>query len=248
MKKNLFAALFIITLSFLFPAFHCQAAEIASNSGSTSSEVDAAILDDDSFLTVGVIEECFWEKLVDKSQAPISEEDCVIQAMIKLIESQQLRCFTKKAYLAYPINDRVNYERLMQKLEKVVELYNASFDVPIQLIDKSSSEGNFAAIYLEVASIPNPVSYLGQLATVTSEDAVYWESSESFGSGASGNIEVGSMVVVDMVSYLDEDGTISNVSSLKDSVVDIDFSRMHMLHIRSNGKDLGWIYPRDLIV
>lgn len=249
MKKNLFAALFIITLSFLFPTFHCQAAEIATDTGLTSSDVDVATSDDDSYLTIEVIEECFWEELVDKSQAPISEEDCVIQTMIELIEAQQLRCFSERAYLVFPINNMVNYDRLMQKLGKVVELYNASFDVPIKLIDKSNSEGNLAAIYFEVASILNPVSYLGQFATVTSENAVYWESSEGFGSGSSGSIKVGSVVLVDKVSYLDEDGTILNVNSLEDSDLEIDISQMLMLHIWSiDGKDLGWICPRDLIV
>lgn len=243
--KKLFAMLLTFTLSISLSNVNVRAENISpSNLRGT--------IEDNSSLTVNVMEELFWEELVKKSEEEmiISEEDKYVSWLIDELDEI-------KPYVKYDIGGidlkKVYGNRLMKKFQKVVDLYNDYFKLQVGM--KSKIEDDILQVEFTSSNIKcienRPISSIGQLAHVNLEGAlgvIYFESSKNFGSGkygilaSFGNEHI--IVNVNGVAYLDEKGDI--ISSFYGCEKEIDTSKSHMLHIASKGIDLGWIHPNNL--
>lgn len=262
--KKLFAL--TLTLSILLFGFTVRAENTTLSAENTLSESEVSIdlqkteeVEDNSTLTIDVIEDLFWEELVNKSQSITSEEDKFVSLLINGI-NKTLPGYDDTYYVYYGMGgiplDKVNYERLMQKLQRVIDLYNQYHDLQIEITPKILNE-----YYMQVDAkstnlyyLENPVTRVGQLAHLELRDSTgvyYWESSQNFGSGKHGMASMNNahipndlVVTVNGVAYLDDNGNI--ISSSYGTTQEIEFWEKRMLHISANGIDLGWVYPTNL--
>lgn len=264
--KKLFA--FTLTLSILLSSFTVRAEDTTLNTENVPTESETSvnvqeteIVEDNSTLTIDVIEELFWEELVNKSQSITSEEDKYVSWLINGIDNTQtIPAYHDTCYVKYGIGgialEKVDYDRLMQKFQRVIDLYNYYHDLQLEITPKILNE-----LYMQVdvnstnlEYLENPVTCVGQLAHLelrSSIGVVYWESSQNFGSGKHGMATINNayipndlVVTVNGVAYLDDYGNI--ISSSYGTTQEIEIWKKRMIHISANGIDLGWVYPTNL--
>lgn len=266
--KKLFA--FTLTLSILLCSFTVRAEDTTLNDENSLTESETSVnvqetetVEDNSTLTIDVIEELFWEELVNKSQYITSEEDKYVSWLINGInKTQTIPIYHDTCYVKYGMGgialEKVDYDRLMQKFQRVIDLYNHYHDEELQL-EITPKILNELYMQVDVKSanleyLENPVTCMGQLAHLelrSSIGVVYWESSQNFGSGKHGLATINNayipndlVVTVNGVAYLDDYGNI--ISSSYGTTQEIEIWKKRMIHISANGIDLGWVYPTNL--
>ena len=266
--KKFFA--FTLTLSILLCSFTVRAEDTTLNAENSLTESETSVnvqetetVEDNSTLTIDVIEELFWEELVNKSQSITSEEDKYVSWLINGInKTQTIPIYHDTCYVNYGMGgialEKVDYDRLMQKFQRVIDLYNHYHDEDLQL-EITPKILNELYMQVDVKSanleyLENPVTCMGQLAHLelrSSIGVVYWESSQNFGSGKHGLATINNayipndlVVTVNGVAYLDDYGNI--ISSSYGTTQEIEIWKKRMIHISANAIDLGWVYPTNL--
>lgn len=265
--KKLFAFT-TLTLSILLSSFTVRAESTTLTIGNFLTESKSSVnvqetemVEDNSTLTIDVIQELSWEELMNSSQSITSQEDKYLSWLINGInKTQTIPAYHDTRYIKYGIGgialEKVDYDRLMQKFQRVIDLYNDHHDLQLEITPKILNE-----LYLQVNVdstnldyLENPVTSVGQLAYLESRSstgAVYWESSQNFGSGKYGMATINNayipndlIVTVNGVAYLDDNGNV--LSSSYGTTQEIETIEKRMLHISANGMDLGWVYPTNL--
>ena len=212
--------------------------------------------EDESYLTIEVIENSFWETLEKLEFPKITKEDEYLTWLIWGIHepTATIPAFGGVPYINLRIGEfkeeYINFDRFIYKCQRVVELYNHTHDLQITMTSDISN----SMLGIDVESqmpdfIENMVTITGQLAHVK-KGTIYWESSKNFGSGKSGVIEETQPVIVTGVAYLNEDGSIiSSYYGTDPKSIERWARRMiHLSVIMEDGKimDLGWVYPTQL--
>lgn len=266
--KKLFAFTLTLTLTILLSSFTVRAKDTTLNTYNTLTKNETSVImqetktvEDNSTLTIDVIEELFWEELVNNSKSITSEEDKYVSWLINGINKTQTipayhdTCYVKYGLVGISLK-KVDYNRLMHKFQIVIDLYNHYNDLQLEITPKILNE-----LYMQVdvnstnlEYLENPVTRVGQLAHLelrSSVGVIYWESSQNFGSGKDGLATINNayipndlVVTVNGVAYLDDYGNI--ISSSYGTTQEIDIWKKRMIHISANGIDLGWVYPTNL--
>lgn len=207
--------------------------------------------EDESYLTIEVIENSFWEELESCKYPQITKEDEYLNWLIDGICKPRITipAFGDIPYINFGIGgireDEVDIKRFAYKCRRIVDLYNHTHDLELTMKTKVLSSGR---LQIDVEQekpdfIKNMVTMTGQMAHVK-EDTIYWESAQSFGSGKNG-ITKARVVQVNGVAYLDENGDV--VSSYYGTAPEqIERWALRMLHISTEEGDLGWVYPTQL--
>ena len=207
--------------------------------------------EDESYLTIEVIENSFWEELESCKYPQITKEDEYLIWLIEEIrEPHVIPAFGDLNVISARIReikeDEVDIDRLLYKCQRIVDLYNFTHDLQLKIEKKK-----FTPLKSEIliqSEIPDYIKYLvtmtGQLAHVKA-DTVYWECAQNFGSGISGVIEETRVVQVNGVAYLDENGEVIS-SYYGTTPQQIEKTAERMLHICIGDTDLGWVYPTQL--
>ena len=208
--------------------------------------------EDQSYLTIELIENSFWETLESCDYPQATKEDEYLTWLIEGIREPN----TIPAFGYYPfinlgiggfINEDFDFDRFTDKCRKVIELYNHTHDLQLTMKSETISSNTFV---ITVKSedpdfIENMVTLSGQLAHVK-EETIYWETSRHFGSGRSGKFEKTRVVQVNGVAYLDENGEVLSFF-YGTTPRNIEIWAKRMLHIcTEEGEDLGWVYPTQL--
>lgn len=175
-----------------------------------------------------------------------------IQRMLNNLEDAERpagKAYPNEKYIAKGYAETVeNKEEFISELMIAVEEYNSCHQKKIE-VDYEIMRDDYISVdfYSEnLYYIENTPIYIGKVAYVREGEWNYWESSENFGSGKSGNIETSSAVIVTGVSYLNEEGNI--ISSSSSGSERIQVTELRMLHISSiEGEELGWIWPLCLV-
>lgn len=203
---------------------------------------------DTSTLTVEFIKNSTWDTLSSQDDFIKTEEDKYLSWLIEYIKKPLFTPVYSQQYISFSIGgiriEDIDSIRFCEKVHQVVALYN-SFN-SLQL--KTNIEFYENSLSIECKSsnldyLENPVTATKKTAHVRA-DTVYWESSENFGSGKYGMISGDSLVTVNGVSYLDDNGNI--LSSYYNVPTEIDIWKKRMLHISLNDIDLGWVDPTYL--
>lgn len=244
--KKIFA-LVTIVLAVILSSF-------TANAEVKSASKEAA---DDSTLTLEVIEELSWKELVDKAQYVSSEEDQYIKwLVINIGKRNMIPEYHNTEYIKCSVSgistDGIESRRLTRKCEEVINLYNSSHSLELILdISYKNSRLNIKIKSKNLKYLEHPVTQVGQSAKIEL-GALYWQSSQSFGSGKYGivskenrNIPDNYIVTVDGVAYLDDNGNILSAEFGNNSKIELFNKRM--LHISADGSDLGWVYPTHLM-
>ena len=206
---------------------------------------------DESYLTVEVIEHSFWEELESNKYPQKTKEDVYLTWLIEGIRkpTATITAFGEFPYINLWIGglkeEDIDFDRFIYKCHRVIELYNHTHDLQLTMIsDISDSVLGIGVESKNPKFIDNMVSVVGEL-TFVEKDTVYWESSQHFGSGRSGRIKQTTKVYVNGVAYLDKNGDIIS-SYYGTDPKQIETWAPRMLHICTEGRDLGWIYPAQI--
>lgn len=148
----------------------------------------------------------------------------------------------------------LDYDRLMQKYQTIVDIYNTSYNtLQIDWISEILSE-NFFHVHINSTNIydlTHPATKIGQ-SVILKAGTKFWESSYNDGSGKQGTMKEESVVIVNGVAYLDENWTnvvesyYNPYDELKEK--EIDTSRRRILHVCTEDTDLGCVYSENAII
>lgn len=247
--KNLFAIVLMLLAAPLstFGSTTTSATETLETHSQVMSST-ATLEEDTSTLTVEFIKNSTWDRLLSQDNFIKTEEDKYLNWLIEHIQKPLFTPVYSQQYISFSIGgirlEDIDTIRFCEKVHQVVALYNSSNSLQL----KTNVEFYENSLSIECKSsnldyLENPVTATKKTAHVRA-DTVYWESSENFGSGKSGMISGGSLVTVNGVSYLDDNGNI--LSSYYDVPTEIDIWEKRMLHISLNGINLGWVDPTYL--
>ena len=219
----------------------------------------------DGTLTIENIKQSTWEELLKKIQNITSFEDKYVQCLVEALkEPQTIPIYHDTEYESYCMAglrlDDIDTNRMIQKCQAVVDLYNASHSLQLEMTYKFyPTSMSFDIKSTNLKDIENPVMEIGQFAVVK-EGTVYWETSQDFGSGKHNTVTPSNIyvpqdriVTVNAVSYLSEDGNINSSFyrtfdqlQQQNPNVQIEIWQKRMVHICTDKTDLGWVYPENL--
>lgn len=200
-------------------------------------------------LTLKSMEDLTWEELLKESKKTTSYEDWYINMLVEGINKTNYIEAYFMNYISYVLGGiklrEVDRSRLMEKMNKVIEIYNEYHELQLEMTTKILSED-----YMQVdvkssnlEDVADPVWKVGDLAYVK-PDSTYYEGCEYFGVGKPGTMVPEDRIIkVVGVSYLNSVGRIESLS-YKDGE-DIEIWKKRMLLI-SDGNNLGWIFPTRL--
>ena len=206
--------------------------------------------EDNSYLTIEVIENSFWDKLESFNYPVKTKEDEYLTWLIDGIRepTNTIPAFGDLPYISLGIGgfreEEIDFERFIYKCQRIIDLYNHTHD--LQLMMKASITCS-EMLQIDVQSkkpdfIENMVILTGQLAHV--KETMYWESAQNYGSGKNGVTET-RVVQVNGAAYLDENGEVQS-SYYGKTPKQIEMWAPRMLHICTEDTDLGWVYPTQL--
>lgn len=255
--KNLFTRLFIL---FILGSIPLQNGFIANATTVTTQFTDETLLSN-STLTLQRIKGSSWEELETLTTNITSEEDMYLTSLVENLKNPMISSvYHDKEFIYYEmiigLSLAVDLERLFEKSQSVLDVYNASHELQVELLDPSiSGNGTSFSFYFQSTNAYEVILSVNQLGQVllTNSNTTYWETSYHFGTGKHNFINEHDIVIINGVSYLREDGSIES-SSYKtyeqllhsDSAIAIDASKKYMLHICSETTDFGWIFPEYL--
>ena len=151
--------------------------------------------------------------------------------------------------------NEIDYNRLMNKYQTIIDIYNASKEIQVGLETRILSE-SILQVYVSsdnVFYMENTPTKIGQKVFLK-PGTTYWESCYNDGSGRQGVVtdNDNSIVRVNGVAYLDENLTVVGsyykpYNELGETEVDINTSERRMLHICTEKSELGWIFAENAI-
>ncbi len=150
--------------------------------------------------------------------------------------------------------NEIDYNRLMNKYQTIIDIYNASKEIQVGLETRISE--SILQVYVSsdnVFYMENTPTKIGQKVFLK-PGTTYWESCYNDGSGRQGVVtdNDNSIVRVNGVAYLDENWTVVGsyykpYNELGETEVDINTSERRMLHICTEKSELGWIFAENAI-
>jgi len=218
----------------------------------TNAQETVAEDEDNSVLSINVIENAFWEKLEGLNYPVRTKEDEYLTWLISGISepTSTIPAFGDLPYISYSMGglreEDIDVDRFIYKCQRIIDLYNHTHD--LQLTMKADFSTSSKMLGIDVRSenpdfIENMVVLTGQLAHVK-ERTIYWESAQNYGSGKNGVTDT-RVVQVNGVAYLDENGEVQS-SYYGKTPRQIEMWATRMLHICTEDTDLGWVYPTQL--
>ena len=218
--------------------------EVRTNAQETAEE-------DNSYLTIEVIENAFWDKLESFNYPVKTKEDEYLTMLIDGIRepTNTIPAFGDLPYISLGIGgfreEEIDFDRFAYKCQRIIDLYNHTHNLQLTMeVSMTSSR----LLQIEVNSenpdfIDNMVILTGQLAHVK-EETKYWESAQNYGSGKYG-VTKARVVQVNGVAYLNENREVQS-SYYGKTPRQIERWAPRMLHICIEDTDLGWVYPTQL--
>lgn len=276
MKKAIamFLCLVLIALIGVNPdknanALEQQKEELAytSKQSSTAQNRATPIKDEDGLITIEYLRSLSWEDIKNNREELFgSGDDLYLENIVSYtdreefdIKNDYLVSHNGQVYLS-----NTDYETMCEKIQIVVDTYNASNEIRIKVYTKLYDDEP-GHMEINILSSNYPASYVGEEVEVK-WGAIFHESSKDWGSGEWNTtfyidckgygfatpsfIPEDYIVLINGVSYLDEDGNIiSSYYKSYDEIkannikIPIDRSKAYMLHICTSERDLGWGVP-----
>jgi len=278
--KKLFAGVLCV-LIFMLSGLTVQAKDTSFEQGDTSQasfediETKEANVEDGK-LTLELLDQIeSWEELI-KTGLPISygdranienkEDRYCVMLLETLNEKNTENVYHNQEYVSVGLAgiklEEINYNRLMKKYQRIIDIYNESNNLHLVWDVKPL---NFNCIQVDIEStnlieLSNTATMVGQQ-VILKPGTRYWESPLKDGSGEYGevsknnlNIPKDGVVTVNGVAYYKDDSRKKIVESyykpyneLKNNERNIVLWNYRMLHICTETTDLGWIYPENVI-
>ena len=200
---------------------------------------------DKSTFTVEYLSQSTWESLSQEifDKTLNSKEDELVVNWVQSLLNPQVEQVMQYYHFGFAVTN--NFDRLMDKsiiVSLLFDAYNTRDELDV--VPWVTENGSIFFSSFNTGLIDSPVTTLGQHA-LFEPDSIYWEDSQYNGNHgviAQENpyILASHLVIVDGVSYVDEDGNIESYSF--EDGLSVDSEKSPMLHITSgNGYDLGWI-------
>lgn len=279
--KKLFAI--VLGMALMFSSFTARAEAISLDTQTQSTESQISLTDsietkevEDGKLTLELLQQMSsWEELVNTA-IPISDssykhienkEDFYTVMLINGINHKlSLPVYHSAEYISHGLGGiklkEIDYDRLMQKYQTIIDIYNASDELQLVWNPKILNE-NYMQVDItstNVIAMKHPATKVGQQ-VVLKQGATYWESAWNDGSGKYGiatdtnrYIPEDYIVTVNgFAYYLDESRTTIMESYYKpydelgEQESDIKPWKFRMVHICTETTDLGWVYAEDVV-
>lgn len=258
MKTKLLLALTVIVLALGLGWRTNTLFVTASNTLVSTNFDDEEIEPDDSTLSLEYLKDANWDDL--RIITVVTPEDDICSRLVRVIfKPSGIGSIQNIPYIKVDLgidyND-VDSSRVASKLNEIIRIYNEGN--PYNLTLETTPTQYPRHIILSIRStnlkeLENPITSLGQIATLKA-GSLYWSSSDQYGSDNCFTTKTDLSVTVNGVSYLSEDGSI--ISSIyipftdfesDNTLVEVQFSEIRLLHICIDEKDYGWVHPNDLI-
>ena len=279
--KKLFAI--ALGMALMFSSFTARAETISLDIQTRSPEPRFSLTDsietkevEDGKLTLELIQQMSsWEELVNTT-LPISDiswnnienkEDFYCVMLIESINKRMtVPVYHDEEYISCGLGGislkKIDYTRLMQKYQEIIDIYNASNNLQVvwetKILNEDYMQVNIKST--NVIDIEHPVTQVGQKAILKNR-AIYWESAFNDGSGKYGvatdtnhYIPEDYIVTVNGFAYYSDENrtTISEsyyapYDELGEKECDIKLWEFRMVHICTETTDLGWVYAEDVV-
>lgn len=219
-------------------------------------------------VTIEYIESLSWEKIRSHYKEIFNNgDDLYIQKVITYINRDE-NFDSKKQDLVY-VNGQVyledtDYDTMCKKIQAVVDSYNVANEIKIKLYTRAydNEPGHMQVIIL---SSNYPATYVGQTVEIK-WGAIFYEKSKNFGEGNWNTtfcidyegygfgipefIPEDYTVIINGISYLDDNGNIISryyktfeEIKVQNIRIPIDTGKCYMLHVCTSKGDLGWLVP-----
>lgn len=233
---------------------------------------------EDGKLTLELLDQMdSWEELIntalpvsyiDRANIENKEDRCCVMLMECINVRNKAHVYHDQEYISVGLGgirlEEIEYERMLKKYQKIIEIFNESNDLHLVWEAKPLS-GNCFQINVESTNsieMRNPATKVGQK-VILKPGIKYWESAANDGSGKYDTVTKkntyiprGGVVTVNGYAYYTDDSrnTIEELyyrsySEIGDKEAHIvEPWRFRMLHICTPTTDLGWVYPEDVIM
>lgn len=226
---------------------------------------------ENGLVTIEYLENLSWEDIRDNyTNLFINSDDLYLYHVIMNIDRDD-SFDIKNGYIlsrnGMVYLEKTTYDVICQKLQIIIDKYNVANDIQIKLYTKQYTDDP-GHMNITLLSSNYPATYVGQTVQLK-RGALFYESSKHFGSGNYSTtfyidcvgygfeqfsyIPNDYMVLVNGISYLDDDGNIISATYMtfdeimaQNMHISIDFSKTYMLHICTSQTDLGWLVPEDV--
>ena len=239
----------------------------ASEQSTIAQNRYAPTKDEDGLITIEYIKSLSWEEISNNYEKLFNNgDDLYLRNIVKYIGREEFD-FRKENLVSH--NGQVylkntDYKTMCEKIQIIVDAYNISNEIQIAVYTRLYDDEP-GHMEINILSSNCPATYVGEEVEIK-WGAIFYESSKGFGSGewnttftidCKGHgfatpsfIPEDYIVLINGVSYLDEDGNIiSSYYKSYDEIkannikIPIDTSKAYMLHICTNKRDLGWGVP-----
>lgn len=231
---------------------------------------------EDGKLTLELLDQIeSWEELI-KTGLPISygdranignkEDRYCVMLLETLNEKNTENVYHNQEYVSVGLGgiklEEINYDRLLKKYQRIIDIYNESNNLHLVWEVKPLS---FNCIQVDIEStnlieLSNTATMVGQK-VILKPGTRYWESPLNDGSGEYGEVNKNNIyipkdgvVIVNGFVYYKDDTRKKIVESyykpyneLKNNECNIVLWNYRMIHICTETMDLGWIYPENVI-
>ncbi len=226
--------------------------------------------DEDGLITIEYIKSLSWEEISNNYEKLFNNgDDLYLRNIVKYIGREEFD-FRKENLVSH--NGQVylkntDYKTMCEKIQIIVDAYNISNEIQIAVYTRLYDDEP-GHMEINILSSNCPATYVGEEVEIK-WGAIFYESSknwgsgnwnttfcidyESYGFGTPSFIPEDYIVVINGVSYLDENGNIvSSYYEPYDSIktnnikIPIDRSKPYMLHTCTSQRDLGWGAPETV--
>lgn len=279
--KKLFAI--ALVMDFMLSGITARAETVSPDTQPQSSEPQSSLTDfvetkeaEDGKITLELLQRITSWKELTNTAFSISDSNCndttnkedfyCIMLITSINKRSTAPVYHDEEYISQSIGGirlkEIDYNRLMQKYQKIIDIYNTSNN--LQLVWKTKLL-NEEIIQVDIKSTnisdrEQPVTQVGQKA-ILKNGAIYWESAQNDGSGkhevatdTNHYIPEDYVVTVNGYAYYSDKSrtTISEsyytpYGELGGKECDIKGSEFRMVHICTETTDLGWVYAEDVV-
>lgn len=278
--KKLFAI--VLGTALMFSSFTARAEAISPDAQTQSPESQVHLTDsietkevEDGKLTLELLRQMSsWEELVNTAVSisdssykhTKNKEDFYTMMLINGInQKSSLRIYHGAEYISHGFGGielkKIDYDRLMQKYQTIIDIYNACNDLQLvwnpKILNEDCMQVNVTST--NAIAMSHPATKVGQQ-VVVKQGATYWESAWNDGSGKHGiATATNSYIPEDYIVtvngfayYLDESRTTIMESyykpcdELAEQESDIKPWEIRLVHICTETTDLGWVYAEDV--